>query len=252
MTPPAIPAGIAPARGCSAVARPSKSPSSSSASAASACCRLAHQAPKSGRVPPALTCPAGRPALRVRRRSVCLWTAAFRISARTTSSVIRALCASRSANWSRAAASGIRAATVEHLRSGTPRRPSSVDKSCPAAARSSRYSRYGRELPQLLLVRRPAVLPDEVIGIVARRQHRDVDLEALGDEQFRRSGRRALARRVGIEAEDDFRRRNVSAACACAGVSAVPDEATTLLMPAWIGLRQVEVALDHHRVFRSG
>ena len=42
-------------------------------------------------------------------------TAALRISARTTSSVILALCAIRSANWSRAAASGIRAATVEHL-----------------------------------------------------------------------------------------------------------------------------------------
>ena len=38
-------------------------------------------------------------------------TAALRISERTTSSVIRALWASRSANWSRAAASGMRAAT---------------------------------------------------------------------------------------------------------------------------------------------
>ena len=44
--------------------------------------------------------------------SVFRWTAVFRISALTTSSVTLALCAIRSANWSRAAASGMPAATV--------------------------------------------------------------------------------------------------------------------------------------------
>jgi hypothetical protein len=60
-------------------------------------------------------------------------TAALRISARTTSSVILALCAIRSANWSRAAASGIRAATVNILPRNCRRLPS-LFRSNPSAA----------------------------------------------------------------------------------------------------------------------
>ena len=76
--------------------------------------------------------------------SVLRWAAAFRISSRTTDSVIRALCASRSANWSRAAASGIVAATVS-ISSKKLLRLSGRLRSTPAAARSSRNSRYGRD-----------------------------------------------------------------------------------------------------------
>ena len=74
-----------------------------------------HGAPQPGKgvglvVPTLLTWP-GAGTWR-RSTTVCFRTAAFRISARTTSSVILALWASLSANWSRAAASGMRAATV--------------------------------------------------------------------------------------------------------------------------------------------
>ena len=59
--------------------------------------------------------------------------------------------------------------------------------------------------------------------------------------------RGALAGRVGIEAEDDFAAKRFSSR-AWAGVSAVPDEATTLVMPALDRLGEVEIPLDHHRV----
>ena len=47
--------------------------------------------------------------------SVLRWAAARRISSRTTPSVMRALCANRSANWSRAAASGMVRGHRQHL-----------------------------------------------------------------------------------------------------------------------------------------
>ena len=145
-------------------------------------------APKSGLVPPALTCPsAGARRSDVRRRRSCCWTAAFRISARTTSSVIRALWESLSANWSRGGGVGNPRRDRRASSPRNARRPSSVDKSSPAAARSSRYSRYGRELRSCSWYAGAALLADEGIGIVARRQHGHVHLEALGDQQFRRS-----------------------------------------------------------------
>ena len=52
----------------------------------------------------------------------------------------------------------------------------------------------------------PAFAPDERIGVDTRRQHRDVHPKAFSHEQFRAPHRSALARGVGIETEDDFRR----------------------------------------------
>ena len=116
--PPAIPAGIAPARGSPrSPARPDP-PVRARASAASAGRRVVHQRPNQAPFGGFdLSSPTfGRSSTAT---AVSRFAAAFRISARTTSSVILALWASRSANWSRAAASGIRAATSASG-SGTP------------------------------------------------------------------------------------------------------------------------------------
>ena len=72
--------------------------------------RPMHQAPKAAPARPAAPVTAGTIAMA--GATVCPLAAAFRISSRTTDSVIRALCASRSANWSRSAASGMVAATA--------------------------------------------------------------------------------------------------------------------------------------------
>ena len=133
------------------------------------------RAPKSGLFRPVSTSPppGSSFAVMVVRRL----TAAFRISARTTSSVIRALWAMRSANWSRAAASGIRAATVSILPRNC-RRFSSCAKSSPAAADRAGYSRYGRELRSLSRYASAPLPPDEGVRVLARRAD-DVDVEAL-------------------------------------------------------------------------
>ena len=193
-------------RACSRMARsPARSSpsSSSSASAPKPGCRDREPGPRSGRARRFYLAERGHVTLA--RPTVCFWTAAFRISARTTSSVIRALCASRSANWSRAAASGIRAATVS-IRVRNSRRLSSLWKSCSDGRPVEQVLEIRPGLPQLFLVRGAAVLPDELIGIVPGRQHGHVDLEPLGDQQLRRPGGRPLAGGVGIEAEDDLRR----------------------------------------------
>ena len=139
------------AASCSQILVVERRPAPSRASAG-----LVESAPRSGPFSACFNSPEARQfALGV--SVVCRLTAALRISARTTSSVIRALWAIRSANWSRAAASGIQAATGQHLAQKLPPRFRRVPKSRPAAARSSRYSRYGRELAQSFTVRVGAV-----------------------------------------------------------------------------------------------
>ena len=139
---------------------------------------LVDQRPEQARSAPA-SCPISVGTAGRRQLASSLATAALRISARTTSSVIRALCASRSANWSRAgrvrnprrharaSCAGIRAAARRR-----------VEDLCSAAARSSRYSRYGCESSSCSWYAAvPAALLDEAIGIFPRRQHGHVDLK---------------------------------------------------------------------------
>ena len=144
MTPRANPAGIAPAGGSPGSPAPPDRRLPARAGPPGprlGWCIRAQIRPRSA----TLTCPIAGTRRCTSSTLVCRWTAAFRISARTTSSVIRALCDSLSANWSRWAASGIRAATAS-IFPRNDRRPSSVDRSSSAADRSSRYSRYCREL----------------------------------------------------------------------------------------------------------
>jgi hypothetical protein len=60
-------------------------------------------------------------------------------------------------------------------------------------------------MPQLLLIRRPSRLANEVVRIISRRQGCHVDLKSFGDQQLRRSSRGPLSGGVRIKAEDDFR-----------------------------------------------
>ena len=110
----------------------------SAASARSGWCTSSQISPFSALV----TCPK----LGISRAVRVVWrcAAACRISARTTSSVTRALCARRSAKRSRTVTSGIRPA-IGNISDRNLTRPSSVFRLWPAAARSSRNSRYGRD-----------------------------------------------------------------------------------------------------------
>ena len=132
-------------------------------------------------------------------------TAALRISARTTSSMTPARCASRSANWSRAAASGMRAARVS-ISDRNARRGWSRLKSRPSAARSRTNSRYGRDCLSVSAEGRGAPLADARVGVLAGGQQRDVHLQPLGDEQLAGADGRLLPGRVRIEADDGLRR----------------------------------------------
>ena len=128
-------------------------------------------------------------------------TAAFRTSARTTSSVIRALCAKRSPNWSRAAGSGIRAATAS-MAVRNWRRPSSFVRSCASGGAVQQILQVRPRVFQQLQVRVPASFLNEAVGILASRQHRHIHLEPFRHQQLARSRRRALAGGVRIEAQE--------------------------------------------------
>ena len=181
---------------------------------------------------------------------VCRWTAAFRISARTTSSVIRALWASRSANWSRAAASGIRAATVSICAKNC-RRLSSFDRSCPADAAIEQVFEIRPRIAQPLLVRRRPLLRMKVSGSSPVGSMATLTSNPSATSSSRRSRRRALAGGVGVEAEDDFRgepaqqlrlrRRQRRAATRRPRGD-----------PGLIHLREVEIALDQDGVLQPG
>ena len=128
-----------------------------------------------------LTCPKFGIARAVSSGS--LWTAAFLTSARTTSSVIRALCANRSPNWSRAAGSGIRAATASMAVKNC-RRPSSLFRSWTVAARSSRVLEIGAGIFQQIEVGVLASFLYDAVGIFASGKHRHIHLETLGHQQL--------------------------------------------------------------------
>ena len=224
-------------------ARSSRSSSSSSASASSASLVLWIRDPRSGPFPPVSA--GRRTAARGPSPSVRRLTAALRISARTTSSVIRALWAIRSANWSRAAASGIRAATVSI-------RPEELA----AAVVLAEIQPGGGLIEQVLQIRprtaqsftilRPALPPDERIGIFALVQHHHVDVEPFGDQQLARSGRRPLAGRVRVVAEHHFRRESPQQLRLLRRErgAARGDDGRRLGLKH---LREVEVSLDEHR-----
>ncbi len=182
--------------------------------------------PRSGLVRPALTWSKPTFGRSSAATAVCRSTAALRISARTTSSVIRALCASRSANWSRAAASGIRAATASISVQERPA-PLVALQVVPRGGPIEQVLEIRLRLPELLRVRRPA--------FAAGRRCRDPRRPAA-PPRSPGSPRRPAARTIrtaapwpaasGSKLRTTFD-ANRRSSCACAGVSAVPHEATT-------------------------
>ena len=99
----------------------------------------------------------------------------------------------------------MRAATPSILLRNS-RRLSSRVRSCSAAARSSRNSRYGRDCLSWATNAVASVLLDERVGVVAARQLDDVDVEAFADQQLRAALGGGLAGAVGVVAEHGLRR----------------------------------------------
>ena len=153
-------------------------------------------------------------------------TAAFRISVRTTSSRIRALCANRSANWSRAAASGIFAATTEHFcqKASTLLIAGKIPSSG-GAVKDVLQIRFG--LSQLVDVVAAAVPANRRVWVLTLVQDRNLHLEPFGEEELSRSRRGTLTCGVRVETEDHLATRIVGGDFVCRSVTAVPQVATT-------------------------
>ena len=229
-------------RMCS-VARPSRSVGSSSARAAPA----PAGSWTSAQISPFSAC-LTRPKLGTSRSvtAVRRSTAAFRISARTTSSVIRALCASRSANWSRAAASGIWAATAS-IRFRNSRRLSSLPKSYESAVTSIRYSRYGRDAFRRSRYAAPPCRRTNPSGSSPWGSSATLtwNPSVTSSCDDRAAAPWPAASGSKLRTTLDVNRRS---SCACCGVRAVPHEATTGSTPRLPQLGEVEVPLDQHGV----
>ena len=110
-------------RACRRISRPPARPDRplpARAGPHSAAVRLVHQGPNQAAFRRLSPAPGAAPGAGPPSTLVCRWTAALRISARTTSSVIRALCDSLSANWSRCGGVGNPRRHRQHLRQERP------------------------------------------------------------------------------------------------------------------------------------